>query len=288
MLITILIGCLVYVVFVEVTTFKDTYNAFQKTIILGNEYATSETQDVEIYNKMLSGNRDSKKAYGEWLDNTLAGRETSIDFNGRITSGNAQYNIPSTDGFYYFVDFLNENYNDKNSDPNTALYTPLDFGITYLDKYLLETSMKKYILNTLTELNRFNTTKSVSGYNIDPTTIGVQASITSRVVDLKQKPDYILQIFGAPKSSVSANLSKNESNFMVVYDITYKIKWDYIPIASMFVLSKDQATALPQEDVYYESYIIDDHGVRQPSGLSHLKWRNQDGIDHKFTYAITN
>lgn len=290
---------------------------FEDLVRRANRYATLQTQDIDIVKKQIIGsNADPRSvtAYRQWL-NSMSGYR---GFSGMTVNKNGSYFGPtSSTGEGSSDEILTDSIipfliNDLN-DSDSKGYTPLNFGMTYLDPILLRKDMLEYLQLSIRKLSPGTSFGTWGNYRIDPSTIEVEVEMDMTPFNIEDllasgNPDSqraFIQMFGLDvNDSDTARLigvdpsKRNRIKTVVRYDITYRIKWDYIPYSpltrvpsSVYKSGRYNEGNIPQH-IYYP-WLYTEDGELNPNPSVRFK----DGrykmllpgpVEYKFSYVLTH
>lgn len=291
-ILALLISLLAYTVIFEYTTFNNTTIEMSSLVRRGNRYCTQQAQDIDIVKKQIETNYQSRQAYKVWLEDM---QNYSGFKNLRVSGGVLSTTVPSefeadTTVTSDVIPFLMDDFY-KGSSGNG--YTPLNFGMTYLDPVKLQEDMEYYLTVNIRDFNNYLSAGKNGLYRIDPYTLEVAVELNMKPVRIDKTGNRATQeeyakIFGLDlNSELGKKLASKEGlKTIVKYEILYKIKWDYIPTSAFFILTQDKAERIPQEYVYRQ--ISYDKNVEKRLDTAVLKGVFTAPLEYKYDYVLTN
>lgn len=290
--ISILIIMSVGLVVHETQLLHGTYTDMANLIQRGNRYCTQQTQDIDIVLKQINTNSRSKLSYQKWLDCVENGK----GFRGLTTTstGITTPGIAPDKNLKDIIEFLKSNQGDG--------YSPLNFGMTYLDPVKLEQDMKHFLVKNIRDFDRFLTIGRFGFYRVDPYTIDVKVSLDMEPVDISNiltdattRSEYV-KIFGLDVNNVntSEHISKSELTTLIKYNITYYVKWDYIPTSVYFRVNQRKVRGMvEQPDNIYFPMLYDAKGNLNPNpnmrtAFAQYKLTTDKPFKYTYSYILTH
>lgn len=319
MLLTIAVSLisLLFLLTREIHAMNTTIQEFDDLVRRGNRYATLQTQDIDIVKQKLVGTgADSRSisAYRTWL-NAL---ENYRGFQGMKVSPTGGYLAPGTttgegasDPLLVdsIIPFLKEDLNSGDSKG----YTPLNFGMTYLDPVLLQQDMTDYLKTSIRTLSSGTTHGTWGHYRVDPETITVSVTLNMTPFNIESllnsgnadSQRAFIQMFGLDvNDSDTARLigvtpgENNKIKTVIRYDITYDIKWDYIPytfitkVPSRVYKAGNFDSRNPPEDIYFPWLYTEDGSLNDNPDVwfkdGRYKMLLPKPVAYEFSYVLTH
>lgn len=285
-------------------------NVLHKTMIemdaslnAANNYCVKQSQDITGLQDILKDNRVSGEEYQHWL--TAMERMDSVTFNHDGTAVQSTVTGASVDEIFK-ERFLKKLIEEKDSHKGEIM-TPLNFGITYLDRQRLEQEARWYMHKRVLDFNDRFAFGKMGLYRIDPNTLDVRVSLKVTPINLVDlnvsafvKSQY-LKLFGTDTQKggdVSAG-GRVMSNVIVKYDIDYYLYYDYISSSPFLRIAKsdlakfvrpDQLT--PPADIYFPFWYTKD-GLINPDEKKRLaspirKLKLSEPIKYSYSFVLTN
>lgn len=303
----LLIALVAYVIFFETNNLHKAIISMSDLVARGNRYATQQTQDIDLVKEQITTNTASRRAYELWLNamssyNGLSNLHTDgATCYGTLTSVSGTDPIMSND----IVGFLREDFNSGSS----YGYTPLNFGITYLDPVKLEEDMKSFLIRNIRGFSTMFSFGKYGLYVVDPNTIDVHVSLDMTPVridslltdDVSKKAFYSMFGIDAPASVSELNsnkfIQKNELKTIVMYKIKYYVKWDYVTTAYFFKMKKSETVAylsqaVPPKGIYFPLWY-DREGnletdISKKGSSPRRKLITDEPLEYDFEYVLTH
>lgn len=184
------------------------------------------------------------------------------------------YNSVTTtnSSFSRVLQFLKNNLAEYKSNKTHELFTPLQFGITYVDEDSLQSYMQEY-LSKVIESNHFTSSDIYS----DSVKVTI-TSITPSLVNIKDSANsaIYLELFGISNTEGLSSVEGLDSmyDYVVKYDISFTVEWMHPTSSRLFNLG------------YLSNFRIDISGL-DLTDAEQIQFAGPD-VEYSFTYVLTN
>ena len=238
-------------------------------------YCVDGMQDPDLYDTIIinQNNMDLKefgyssviaeKEYQLWLREMEKYRTISLSNGTLLSSTITSGKNPPDLVFMEMIDILadievQEKYH----------FSPINFGVAYINTEILESSMEKYMHDLITDTHNFFSFSKNVKYNINPDTIKVEATVNITPYNLTpnntdktsvETEFYYKTLFGREYDIATAQASDNMT--MLKNKIDLKVSYDIIPKYPIFWIPSDASDKLapgpnttPPENMYFPAW----------------------------------
>lgn len=255
----------IYMVMDIISYIQQTESEMDNLINYSVNYNIASVQDPDVYNTSVSNTSltalqsfgyDSGRAaleYTAWLNDMKHYKKATYSNGVSISSSSSP---TSTDDI--FVEIIELLSGDLGA-LSRYNYTPINFGITYINTELLEAAMKQYIHDLVTETHIYLSFDKNGKFNINPDTVDIEAIITATPYNLGAATDeteYLYKVlFGEDYDNTTAIASDNRT--MLRYNIELNVEYDMIPKYGFFRIPTSVASGLsagagsPPDGMYF-------------------------------------
>lgn len=174
--------------------------------------------------------------------------------------------------FSRVLGFLKDNLAEYKNNKTHELFTPLQFGITYVDETSLKSYMQEYLSkviasNHFTSSDIYPDTVEVTITNITPSLVNIKDSANSAIY---------LELFGISNTEGLSSVEGLDSmyDYVVKYDISFTVRWMHPTSSRLFNLG------------YLRNFGIDISGL-DLTDAEQIQFAGLD-VKYSFTYILTN
>ena len=235
-------------------------------------YSVVSMQDPDLYDTVLTNPNyhelkefgyssiTAQKEYALWLREMAKYRSITLT-NGTVTSSTIpDGSNPPDPVFIEMIDVLGDSEIQEKYQ-----FSPVNFGISYINTEILESSMEKYMHDLVSDTHTFFSFSKNAKYNINPDTIKVDVTVHVNPYNLTPNGSdktsvetefYYKTLFGREYDSATAQASDNMT--MLRNKIDVRVTYDVIPKYPLFRIPHSKTEGLspgpnvdPPDNMYF-------------------------------------